>query len=535
MRKRIGRVFLVFLLGIGGFLVLLPPAHTREAAEEVKLYLGETKAIPVTNPTRVVINNPSVADVMSVSKSEVTVSPKAAGATNLLIWDNFGEQSYKLKVFSEDINEVRRRIDNLLGKLNLPAVHTQPAEEEGKVLLLGAVKSQQEKDKISLVLGGFKDKTIDLIAIKEEEAVVEIDVQVLELDKDATQTLGFTWPSAINIMETGSPGLAGTSWGKLFRILNVKRATSAATDPFTLKLDMLIQEGKARILSRPRLACQSGKEAELLVGGEKPIFTTQVASAGGQGSQVEYKEYGIKLKIRPTVTDDERIRLGLNVEVSEVGTAETLGSSTNTTAKAYPLTRRNASTELYLDDGQAMAIGGLIKQKSEEDVRRVPWVSNIPVLGAIFRQKVLKTGGGQGEKGNTELFIILTPKIVSERKNAAGGKKIEGQQPAPETGKGGAVSPEAAYANLVQKRIVEKINYPAVARASGFQGTVTLSLLLSYQGELLDVKIKNSSGYKILDDSAIEAASGIASYPPFPPEIEAKELKVEMPLVYRLE
>jgi len=521
------RVFPITLLCITGFLIFPFPAHTREAAEEIKLYLGETKTIPVSNPTRVVINNPAVADVTSVSKGEVTVIPKAAGSTNLVIWDNFGEQSYKIKVFSEDINEARRRIDNLLGKLNLPAVYTQPEEEEGKILLLGVVKSQQEKDKIFLVLGGLKDKTIDLIAVKEEETVVEIDVQVLEVDKDATATLGFSWPGAINFLETGSKGLTGTTWGKLFKIANVERGTSAGSDPFTLKLDMLIQEGKARILSRPRLSCQSGKEAELLVGGEKPIFSAQVASAGGQGATVDYKEYGIKLKVRPVVTEEERIKLGLNVEVSEVGTVETLGSI----ASAYPLTKRTASTELYLDDGQPMAIGGLISQKTEESVRRVPWLSDIPGLGIFFRKKTSTVGGGIGAKGNTELFIILTPKIVNQRRNIGQGRL----QAALESKKEGAPTPEEAYADLIQKRIADKIIYPAVAKASGFQGTVRLSLLLSHQGELLEVKVKKSSGYKILDDSAIEAASGVTSYPPFPPAIEAKELKIEMPLVYRLE
>lgn len=536
-------------------------ADNLEFEDEINLYIGEIKIIPVNSPTRIAIGNPAVADVINVTKSELTLSPKAAGTTALVFWDIYGEQSYKLKVFAENIQEIKRRIDNLLTKLNLPGVRTQAEEEEGKVLLLGNVKSPQEREKIALVLGPLKDKTIDLIAVKEEETVVEIDVQVLELSKDATTTLGFTWPSNITLAERGSPGIAtssqtqvgttstisggtaiGTEWSTLFKVLNLSRGA------FSWTLDVLVQEGKARILSRPRLACQSGKEAELLVGGEKPIFTTTVASAGGEGTTVEYKEYGIKLKIKPTVTDDGRIKVALNVDISEVGTADTIGSSTSPTAKAYPLTKRNVATELYLDDGQTLAIGGLIKQKQEEDVVKTPWLGDIPILGALFRKKTTKTGGGSGERGNNELFITLTPKIVGKEGVIQPEEKPEKKEvvsepsvkPAPVTSITEQLEPALPepfknYAGIIQKRILDNISYPASAKEAGFQGTVKLSLHFSNLGQLLDVLVKKSSGYKILDDNAVTVTRRIISYPPFPASIDKEELWVDIPIVYRLD
>ena len=331
--------------------------------EEIKLYMGEVKTLPVNGIARIIIGNPAIADVVNVSKTEITLSPKAPGATTLVYWDLYGEQSYKLRVFAEDVSIIKRRVDNLLSKLNLPGIYTQAEEDEDKVLLLGTVKTPQDREKVALALGNLTSKTVDLINVKEEETAVEIDVQVLEVDKDATKTLGFTNPlrGTVTITEVGSPGLTSAWWGSLFKVSNVSRGAFAWT------VDALIQEGKARILSRPRLACQSGKEAELSVGGEKPIFTTDVASAGGEGTSVEYKEYGIKMKIKPTVNEEGRIKVALNVEISEVGAADTIGSTDTTTAKAYPLTKRTVSTELYLDDGQTLAVGGLIKQKLEEN------------------------------------------------------------------------------------------------------------------------------------------------------------------------
>jgi pilus assembly protein CpaC len=516
--------------------------QAQDSAEEIMLYVGLIKTIPVSSPTRIAVGSPDIADVTSAKEREITLLGKAPGTTTLVIWDSFGEQKYSVTVTAEDMTEAKRRIDSILETLNLPSVNAKTEEKEGKIFLMGSVKTPQDKERINVALAALKDKILDLIEVKEEEAVVEIDVQVLELNRDATRTLGLTWPGAINLIERGSPGIqpVGVKTSTLFKVLNLERATSAGAEPFTFKLDALIQEGKAQVLSRPRLACQSGKEAELLVGGEKPIFTTQVASAtgGGDTTSVDYKEYGIKLKVKPTVVEGERIKLGLNVEVSEIGTADSIGTSSTTTAKAYPLTKRTVSTELYLNNGQSMAIGGLIKQKSAEDVRRVPGLSSIPLLGLLFRQKSSTLGGGTGERGNAELFIILTPRIISQ--GLADLKEVKKEaKPEPAyyttTTDEDLSTPLGKYASVVKKRILDNLSYPSLAKEASFQGEVKLRLLLSYRGELLEAKIKGSSGYNILDENTLTVAKNSTPYPPFPESIKEKEIWVDIPIVYRLD
>jgi pilus assembly protein CpaC len=548
------KYFLVlFLLTISLALFPFKDYASEEVAEELRVYLGEVKVIPVMNPTRIAIGSPNIADVTNVTKREITLNPKAAGTTTLVLWDSFGEHSFRVKVFVEDMQEIKRRIDNLIGKLDLPEVYTQAEDEEGKVVLLGRVKIPQDRERIFTALGPLKDKTVDLIQVKEEETVVEIDVQVLELNKDATTTLGFSWPGSITATEVGSPALPQTSaisitegttpsasytltpqgarMGSFFRVSKLTRSA------FIFSLDALVQEGKARILSRPRLACQSGKEAELLVGGEKPTFatfTTQVST----GVTIEYKEYGIKLKIKPTVMEENRMKLGLNVQVSEVGEAETIGSTTEITAKAYPITKRDVSTELFINDGQTLAIGGLIKQKTDEELRKTPWLGDIPVLGLFFRKKTTRGGGGAGTRGDTELFITLTPTIIAREQEKP--RKEEAKK----EGVVSRLSPAElsnvpaymkGYAAIVQKRILDNLTYPASAKEAGFQGTVKLGLHLSYRGELLEATVKSSSGYKILDDHALAVAKGIASYPPFPSSIEQKEFWIDIPVSFRLD
>jgi pilus assembly protein CpaC len=537
MKKSLKIFSLLLIAVLAGALLF-----AEDVAEEIKVYVGLVQAIPVSSPIRIAVGNPDIADVTAAGETELTVLGKAPGTTTLLVWDSMGEERFNIVVISADLENMKSRVDSILGMLGLTSVRTKIEESQGKIFLLGKVKTPQEKERFSVALGALKEKIVDLVEVKEEEAVVEIDVQVLELGRDASKTLGLTWPGSLNLLERGSPGIdpSGTKFSTLFKVLNLERATSGGADPFTFKLDALIQEGKAQVLSRPRLACQSGKEAELLVGGEKPIFTTQVASAGGQGTQVEYKEFGIKLKVKPTVLEEERIKLGVSVEVSEVGTAETIGSSTSntTTAKAYPLSKRTASTELFLNNGESMVIGGLVKQKSAEDIRRVPFLSEIPVLGLLFRQKVSTVGGGTGERGNTELFIILTPSIISQKSAAAAeqAKKVEKPAgPVYYTAEENLSTPLARYASAVKKSITDKLTYPAMAKEAGFQGTVKLRLLLSFRGELLEAKIKDSSGHNVLDENALRVAKEILLYPPFPDSIKEKEIWLDIPIVYRLD
>ncbi|MCK9431410.1 MAG: TonB family protein [Candidatus Omnitrophica bacterium] len=531
---------LLFGLLSAAFVVILPfnGYSSSVTGEELKLYLGQPEIIEVSSPKRIAIGNPAVADIANITKSELTINPKTKGDTTLVIWDDFGEQSYTLRVFTEDMSNIKRRIDNILSSLNMPGIKTKAEDEEDRVVLLGSVKFASDKEKVATALAPLKNKILDLISIREEEAVIEIDVQVLELNRGSQDTLGLTWPSSINLTEVGSPAIsaAGTTWGKLFRVVDITR------EAFTLKLDALIQEGKARILSRPRLSCQSGKEAKLVVGGEVPVLSGTVtpnsSSSTGVGAtsngQVEYKEYGVILNIKPRLEESGRIHLNLDVEVSEVG--DMISTSY---ALAYTMTKRTATTELFLDDGQTMALGGLIKKRTNEDVKRLPWLSDIPVLGAIFRQRTTQTGwtSDTDKINDTELFIMLTPHLVDQgNKTDKDEKKVKASRkilpPAPSED---LKDPVLRYSKMVQKRILENIIYPAEAKAAGFYGTVKLSLKLSPQGDLRYSKVKESSGYRILDDAALKAAQKISPYPPFPAEIKKKEIWVDVPIIYQLE
>lgn len=530
MRGSLRRIFLVLFLLLGfifnsAFLSAQDfISQDNLGNEELTLYVNETKSLPVSKPSRVAVGNPKIADVVNVSEKTILLTGKSVGTTIFVFWDVFGEHSYQLRVLAEDMSGVKRRIDNLLKPLKLKQVHTQSNDEEGKVLLMGTVKSKLEKDSIDLVLGQLKDKTLDLIEIK-EDGIVEIEVQLLELSKDATRTLGFSWPG----QATATSPLATTvDASEFFKIITWTRAA------FSAQVDLLAQEGKARVLSQPKLACLSGKEAELMVGGEKPIFTTSVQSTIGSSTNVDYKEYGIKLKILPTILDKEKVNVVLNVEVSEVGAAEVIGQENAPTAKAYPLTKRNISTELNLKDGQTLAIGGLVKQKSEEDLRKTPGFGDIPVLGMLFRKKSTKEGGGTGERGDIELYVTLTPKIVLDKDTSKQEEELQEEMISSRT-----KNQEADASNLVkdyiaaiQEQIINSAYYPQDAKELGWEGSVKLSLLITCDGQLKDARIVQSSGYSMLDEAALETVKNQSPYSPFPKEINLEQLRIDVPIVY---
>jgi pilus assembly protein CpaC len=574
--------FALFLLIVLPLIMAAAPGM--ENASTVVIYTGEMKSVQTSTPTRVMIGNPAIADIISVSAKEIVLAGKGPGSTNLLWWDDNGERSARITVLTEEMSYVKSRVDDMLKQMGYTTVITQTADAEGKVLLLGSVKSVGDMNRIMSSLGENGRKVVNLMAVAEEEATIELDVEVLEVDQGGRKELGIQWPS----------GVTGTEPSSLDKSL--KKTPDAlfhvgdwARDALTAKIDFLVEEGRARVLSRPKLACQSGKEAELLVGGETPVLTTQISGTGASGTTVDYKEYGIKLKMSPVVLTDSKIKLTMAVEVSDIAeTALTLGAANSPTALAYPLTKRNTNTQLVLNDSQTLAISGLIRKQLDENIQKVPFFGDLPVIGMFFRHRDIKTGKNAG--GDSELVVMVTPKII---KNSAGKAQsaVEEKQPAgkqagsftPVASKAGSVlkpepsavktepaivkkeapvvqntgaaavvkkpetplpakpaqtvkqlSPLDEYALKVTEYISRQLVYPQLARRSKIEGTVKLALHVSNTGELMEINVIQSSGYPVLDADALTMSKEISPYPGFPAALSGKDIWIQVPISYRL-
>ena len=507
--------------------------------DEVKMIIGETYTLPADIPTHVAIAEPNKVDVVSIAEKRIVLIGKGKGRTNFSYSDATGDHTIKIVVIPEDIAYVTTRIQDLLKDLNLPDIYLRPVEEQGKVMLLGSVRNTQEKERLKTGLGDLFPKTVDMLQI-EEAALVEVTIEVVELDKGATKELGFTVPRSITVADAAP--MASTHWAQFFKIGPLQRVAaggagggSSSGASLSWQLDLLADEGKAQILARPRVVCQSGKEATFMVGGEVPIFNTSISSLGGASTSVEYKSYGIKLNINPTIISDKRIQMGLKFDISELGESDTIGAAGAPTAKAYPLITRNVSTQLHLEDGETLAIGGLIKKKTAEDLTKFPWLADVPILGAFFRHKTTTSGNGAAGKADTELFITMTPKIIYTAKAEKQGDKEEKakQKEFIDTYSRTDIPKELQdYILGVQKKIMDNVAYPASLLGTGWQGEVVLKLIVEKAGMLKEAQILKSSGYKIFDEEALKLVQNI-NYPPFNFESSLEEIKIEVPINYR--
>jgi pilus assembly protein CpaC len=170
--------------------------------------------------------------------------------------------------------------------------------------------------------------------------------------------------------------------------------------------DVLVQaleeKGLARRLAEPNLIALSGERASFLAGGEVPI----PVSSDDNRISVDYKEYGVRLNFTPVVLDDGLINLKLEPEVSQVD--ESVRVSTGAISVPSFITRR-ASTSIEVRDGQSFAMAGLLQTTHTKNQEQLPWLGQLPVIGALFR-----SSGFQEQE--TDLVIIVTPRLVKPAK-----------------------------------------------------------------------------------------------------------------------
>lgn len=167
------------------------------------------------------------------------------------------------------------------------------------------------------------------------------------------------------------------------------------------KLDHLTRNGLMKVLAEPNLTAISGEKAKFLAGGEFPVTVPQ---KGEEVFTVQYKPFGVGIEFTPYVLSENRIRLEVEPEVSEV-------SGTTGPAKMPVMSTRRAKTTIELAPGESYMIAGLIRDDSRTVVDEMPALADVPVLGALFRSSAFKSN-------QTELVIAVTPYLVDPVRGA---------------------------------------------------------------------------------------------------------------------
>ena len=402
MKKRIGLLLAAAMLSFGSAC----------AAEPVEVSLNESKYMAASGITRLAVGNPAIADVQLLSSGDFLLVGKKAGTTSLIVWSDGGRRTeYTVYVAGND----RGMASAIQDAIGYPKVHVQMIED--RVMLRGKVENQYEHDtalKIAgLYTGGDGSGVIDLLEM-EHPSQIRLEAQIIEINSDYTKNLGIQYWSQTpgsnsnSDSSTGNSnsgitvGTAGLFYGGEDFSSNRKHGgwLGSHIANVNVTLQALINEGKARILSRPSITTMSGKAANILIGGRIPI----PVSDGNGNVSIDWHEYGMKLNIEPVVDSEDKITSKVHAEVS------TLDYSHGVKIDSFSvpgIATREAESEVNVRSGMTMAIGGLINSEDAKIVSKIPLLGDLPIIGRFFRHT-------SNTRDKREVIILITPTLVAD-------------------------------------------------------------------------------------------------------------------------
>lgn len=395
MKKRIGLLLAAAMLSFGSAC----------AAEPVEVSLNESKYMAASGITRLAVGNPAIADVQLLSSGDFLLVGKKAGTTSLIVWSDGGRRTeYTVYVAGND----RGMASAIQDAIGYPKVHVQMMKD--RVMLRGKVENQYEHDvalKIAgLYTGGDDSGVIDLLEM-EHPSQIRLEAQIIEIGSNYAKDLGIQYwsqtPEKQDETTTGiTVGTAGIFYGGEDFSSSRKHGgwLGSHVANVNVTLQALINQGKARILSRPSITTLSGKNANILIGGRIPV----PISDGNGNVSVDWREYGIRLNIEPKVDSEDKITSKVHAEVSTLDKA----SSVKIDSYSIPgILSREADTEVNVHSGMTMVIGGLINSEDSKSISKIPLLGDLPIIGRFFQHT-------SKSRDKRELIILITPTLVSD-------------------------------------------------------------------------------------------------------------------------
>ncbi|MDX8541514.1 type II and III secretion system protein family protein [Mesorhizobium abyssinicae] len=357
----------------------------------------------------IVVGDEKIADAQPMTDKTLYVIGKGVGTTTVNLFSEDKRSLGTLQVeVGQDVSDMAAAIRQVA-----PRARIEIGSINGKIRLAGHVKDAATLASIVEVAQQYgPDAIINSVTIDDSQQV-NLEVRVLEAKRNVGRDLG------VSIKSTNGSGTTKTGTGiaavdKDDVVLGsgdlISNLLSKST-PFgalltrvidsNVKVDLYIEaleaKGVVRTLAEPNLTTLSGEQASFNAGGEVPI-----RSIGSDGQvQVEFKQFGVNLLFTPVVMDDGKIHMKLAPEVSDLTSFTTAGDPI--------FTNRKLQTVVELRDGQSFAVGGLLSSKTTKLQNQVPWLGQVPVIGALFRNS-------SNQKEETELVVIVTPHLVRPTK-----------------------------------------------------------------------------------------------------------------------
>ncbi|MEM6939620.1 MAG: type II and III secretion system protein family protein [Pseudomonadota bacterium] len=363
------------------------------------------------------IANPGIADISSLSDRTIYVLGKAPGLTTLTLLDAGGQLITNVDVrVAADVSEFKERLRQIL-----PGERIEVRTANDGIVLSGVVSSSQRLQRaLDLAERYAPERVSNLMSVGGVQQVM-MKVRFAEMQRNVSKALGSSL--ALNGIvggDTGINGGTGTTVGS-GGIANSLAGTvpagntnagavlfgfNAGSTQVGILLEALETKGAVRFLAEPNLVALSGQEAKFLAGGEYPV---PVAQEGGTIA-IEFKPFGVELGFIPRVVDKDVVNLEMVAAVSAIDPTNSIALGNGIEVAAF--TRRETSTTVEMRDGESFAIAGLLTDDFTDNSRQLPWIGDVPVLGALFRS-------ADYQRNQTELVIIVTAHLVQPTRGEA--------------------------------------------------------------------------------------------------------------------
>lgn len=381
--------------------------------DHVDLYAGDTRVLDAST-ARVAVGNGDVLSVNTLGHDQLLLLAGHEGATTVDLWLRDGRR-HRLTVTVTEANldvvlaQVRAMLD---GAANVTA-----RIAGARIVLEGERVSDADQRRVAAIAELYPALILNFVGRVGWELMLHFDVRIVEVRRTAVRELGIRWDTQANGPAVGV--IADFASNDLFRVLppaaavpgldalplpaRVSPAATYAgiTSVLGSRIALLEQRGDAFVLAQPTLSCRSGGSARFVSGGEFPIPVTD-----GLGStNVEFKEYGVILDVKPVADRSGSVYAQVETELSQIDeSVRVLG--------VPGLLKRKTSAEINVREGEVVVLSGLANRSRSRDSARVPGLGSLPVLGGLFRSTQRRTL-------DSELLVLITPRVIRTEPDAA--------------------------------------------------------------------------------------------------------------------
>ena len=380
---------------------------------------GLGRVLPLGGPAASVFAaDPKVVEVRPASPTSLFVFGVAPGRTTVAALSASGAPIAQWDVVVQPSGYAASDARNSINRAVSGAGVTTEARPNG-IGVAGEVATPAEADRASRLARAYLSEkgVLDNRLAVSTPIQVNLRVRIIEMSRTLTRELGINWQALGTIGRYGAVGLVtangltdlATSASRIAGRYLQTNSSGQVTQDINATIDALNQDQLIRTLAEPNLTAMSGETASFLVGGEFPIPVAQSLTGGVNTITVDYKQYGVSLSFVPTVTSGDRIVLHVRPEVSQLTNQ---GAVQNNSISLPGLSVRRADTTVELGSGQSFAIAGLLQDSQKLTGNGLPFLGDVPILGALFRSDNF-------QQNQTELVIVVTPYIVRPVSNIA--------------------------------------------------------------------------------------------------------------------